>query len=118
MYCICLPLSINRPDTIFNKRIVLNITCSFSSPCVSLYYCNLLQIQLLAYLLIGNIMSSNMTPNNQLKTVRTLLYSHMSSCKVTNQSMHHSWNNVCSSEQGSTEFQEEKRKLHRICQDK
>lgn len=100
------------------QKVVLNITCSFSSPCVSLYYFNLLQIQLLAYLLTGNIKSSNMTPSDQLTMVRTLLYSHIWSCKVTNQSMHHSWNNACSSEQGSTEFQEEKRKLHKICQDK
>lgn len=85
------------------------------------YITLILQIQLaclLTYLFTGNIKSSNMTPNDQLTTVRTLMYSHMWSCEVTNQSMHHSWNNACSSEQGSTEFQEEKRKLHRICQDK
>jgi hypothetical protein len=58
-----------------------------------------------------------MTPNDQLMMAETLLYSHVT-LQVINQSMHHSWNIACSSEQDSKEFQEEKRKLHRICQDK
>lgn len=75
MYCICLPLFINRPDTVFNKRVVLNITCSFLSPCVSLY--NFTVTDAVAHLLTGNIKSSIITLSDQLTTVRTLLYSHM-----------------------------------------